>query len=536
MDNGKSVIVTFYSYKGGVGRSMAVANVACVLARDYGKKVLVVDWDLEAPGLHRFFGIEPKDLKPGLIDILEDYKGALSKDNASKLPDPLISIDNYITPAKSDFGSRGSVSLIAAGRQDETYAGRINAFSWDEFYQKWQGFGFFEYLKGELKQKADVVLLDSRTGVTDIGGICTLQLPDVVVLLFALNEQNISGVESIAKSIRERAAEVAKRETPPEILVRPARVEITLEEKLMTKWQGIAAERLRRYVPGGEDEALPYMVQKGIPYIGAYSFGETLAVTNNVLGPLAVAYKSLASSVMDAAGLDAAAPTPVNLRPRSWLVTNLSKVRDSFIAFSRSPSALRVALLIAVVLLLASSYAASLYYHELADARTAGAELRTKAMQLETERVKLQSSLDELRRTIGAVKSSYDEPPRSTYLTPSIDYCPKDDDERQKIETALVDLGFAMRKIPPQNDVPVNSVYFGASVDPEAAKNVALKLLQAGIQIKGIYRFQNNALKRKSTLVEVIGSRSNANATRPALTEEAIRNMKEFRTFTEENP
>jgi MinD-like ATPase involved in chromosome partitioning or flagellar assembly len=52
-------IITFYSYKGGTGRSMALANVACLLAqrtlRESGGSILAVDWDLEAPGLHRFF-------------------------------------------------------------------------------------------------------------------------------------------------------------------------------------------------------------------------------------------------------------------------------------------------------------------------------------------------------------------------------------------------------------------------------------------------------------------------------------------------
>jgi MinD-like ATPase involved in chromosome partitioning or flagellar assembly len=51
-------IITFYSYKGGTGRSMALANYAVYLARMpemAGKRVLVIDWDLEAPGLHRYF-------------------------------------------------------------------------------------------------------------------------------------------------------------------------------------------------------------------------------------------------------------------------------------------------------------------------------------------------------------------------------------------------------------------------------------------------------------------------------------------------
>ena len=56
--------MTYYSYKGGTGRTMALANIACLLARKRAvptlspsarKAVLMIDWDLEAPGLHRYF-------------------------------------------------------------------------------------------------------------------------------------------------------------------------------------------------------------------------------------------------------------------------------------------------------------------------------------------------------------------------------------------------------------------------------------------------------------------------------------------------
>ena len=46
-------IITFYSFKGGAGRTMAVANIAWLLAAA-GRRVLAVDWDLESPGLHRY--------------------------------------------------------------------------------------------------------------------------------------------------------------------------------------------------------------------------------------------------------------------------------------------------------------------------------------------------------------------------------------------------------------------------------------------------------------------------------------------------
>src|SRR5687768_15714452 len=71
-------IVTFYSYKGGTGRSMMLANVAWILASN-GLRVLVIDWDLEAPGLHRYFRPFLLDNRlvssssRGVIDFVRDF-------------------------------------------------------------------------------------------------------------------------------------------------------------------------------------------------------------------------------------------------------------------------------------------------------------------------------------------------------------------------------------------------------------------------------------------------------------------------------
>src|ERR1700753_3771659 len=74
MSEGK--IVTFYSYKGGTGRPMALANTAWILASN-GKKVLVVDWDLDSPGLHKFFHpfLDSATIggAPGVIELINDY-------------------------------------------------------------------------------------------------------------------------------------------------------------------------------------------------------------------------------------------------------------------------------------------------------------------------------------------------------------------------------------------------------------------------------------------------------------------------------
>src|SRR5258705_8465678 len=68
--------ITFYSYKGGVGRSLLVANTAKYLST-LGKRVFAVDLDLEAPGLHYKFelGFDAATTKPaaGVVDVLRNF-------------------------------------------------------------------------------------------------------------------------------------------------------------------------------------------------------------------------------------------------------------------------------------------------------------------------------------------------------------------------------------------------------------------------------------------------------------------------------
>jgi len=72
-------IITFYSFKGGVGRTMALANIAVLLVRKK-KRVLAVDWDLEAPGLDKYFrdyevqNVPENPEGKGLQDLLLDAK------------------------------------------------------------------------------------------------------------------------------------------------------------------------------------------------------------------------------------------------------------------------------------------------------------------------------------------------------------------------------------------------------------------------------------------------------------------------------
>jgi formylglycine-generating enzyme required for sulfatase activity/cellulose biosynthesis protein BcsQ len=207
-------IITFYSYKGGTGRSMALANVAWSLASS-GKRVLTIDWDLEAPGLHRYFEpfLADKSLErsTGIIDFVRDFATAAvavkkspeeSPENTSG-PSWYEDYSNLLAhaiPLKWEFAGGGLLHLVPAGKQDAAYAVRVNSFDWQDFYERLGGGILLESVKQKLRAVYDIILIDSRTGVSDTSGICTIQMPDELVVCFTLNRQSIYGITAAARS------------------------------------------------------------------------------------------------------------------------------------------------------------------------------------------------------------------------------------------------------------------------------------------------------------------------------------------------
>jgi MinD-like ATPase involved in chromosome partitioning or flagellar assembly len=178
-----SSIVTFYSYKGGVGRSMALANVAVLLARR-GLRVLVADWDLEAPGIENYFAyFKLEDHGPGLLAMLMDFIRSGAADYR-----------DYISGAHYEGYA---FSLLLSGEAtDSKYAANLERFDWQAFFARGGG-EFLEALRENWRQDFDVTLIDSRTGLSDSGGICTIQLPDTIVAMFTANHQSLYGARDV---------------------------------------------------------------------------------------------------------------------------------------------------------------------------------------------------------------------------------------------------------------------------------------------------------------------------------------------------
>ena len=199
------MIITFYSYKGGVGRTQLVANLAAYLCFYKKKKVLLMEWDLEAPGLHFFFNKTDKDInKQGLFGLLNKYvKLTRKKSNINSNELPNISKEEHIIELQKSTRHSGCIDLLPAYIYNQQYSQMINDFNWYEFYEVLQGKIYIEFLKKKLKTSFDYdyILIDSRTGISDYSGICNIQFPEINVLLVAPSIQNFEGTSKIAKGI-----------------------------------------------------------------------------------------------------------------------------------------------------------------------------------------------------------------------------------------------------------------------------------------------------------------------------------------------
>jgi len=279
------MIYTFYSYKGGVGRSMALVNIA-ELMYQAGRKVIMVDWDLEAPGLERHY---PKQLdrvlnRTGVIDLLINYKERASRYRLES-SEPIFKedeLESCLVNLYPDDSGPGKLSLLPAGlrsgEQFINYATRVKTFDWQGFYHDWEGEIYFEWLRTQLNLRADAVLIDARTGVTEMGGVCTYQLADIVIMLCAANQQNMEGTQRMLESFSNPQLPTLRAGRELHVVIVPARVERIAETQTLNKFRQDFASRFLPYMPEAFKRSSTSLVDLEIPYVPRYAFEEIIAV------------------------------------------------------------------------------------------------------------------------------------------------------------------------------------------------------------------------------------------------------------------
>jgi cellulose biosynthesis protein BcsQ len=222
-DDELPTIVSFYSYKGGVGRSTTLAAFASYHARRTGAKVLVIDCDFEAPGFSNFYGMDEQDLsaKNGVVEYLIDSSYAIDRNT--------LNLDNYIhtisaSASKEAIGyagdKGGAIYVMKAGNlsvetidgnelaphglkshQDHYLQGlsRID-FSNSEYIVE-QISNMIKHICSNKDYNPDVIIIDSRTGFNDIFNNIALRLSDIILGFFGTSRQNIPGIYEFLDTI-----------------------------------------------------------------------------------------------------------------------------------------------------------------------------------------------------------------------------------------------------------------------------------------------------------------------------------------------
>ena len=294
-------VITFYSYKGGTGRSMLLANVAWQLA-SAGRRVLLIDWDLEAPGLHRYFKPflgEDTELREqeGVLEWVTDYwEARLDAPDADV--DALVRQDadprHYVRKLQTQgYLSGGALDLMCAGRQDRHYAQSVSDFDWTRLYQKLDGAKFINAAKSILAGPGgyDYVLVDSRTGVSDTSGFCTVALADTLVVCFTYNNQSVIGASQIARDIKGQAQDWRARSSPSaqatyeprrfRIFAVPSRVDDLDPERLERRQQEAWSHFDDLLTDVAHDQRAAYWGAVQIRNQALFAYEEVLAVCMN---------------------------------------------------------------------------------------------------------------------------------------------------------------------------------------------------------------------------------------------------------------
>lgn len=194
-DKGLPKIISFYSFKGGVGRTAALSHAAYILS-SRGKKVVIVDMDIEAPGMSTIFDPQYyQEPKCGLIDYFIDR---FSKGEE-------ITRNIYITDVFSEVllnDISGRLFVVPAGIMDIDYLSKVDILKthlvhtlsidyWSDFVSE---------LNTQLKP--DIILVDTRTGLNSWGALALLKISDSVVFFAYPNNENINGLRVIINAMK----------------------------------------------------------------------------------------------------------------------------------------------------------------------------------------------------------------------------------------------------------------------------------------------------------------------------------------------
>lgn len=205
----KCPVITFYSYKGGMGRSTTLAAFATHLALVESKNVIIIDCDFEAPGFTNFFlkNAEEENQRQGFVEYFLDKESGVSSEKH---------LESYTWEVESKFSGSGSIRIMPAGNLDSqiptndflktNLSHYIEGLARIDFTNQEYIIEQFTGIINDLRESfnPDVILIDSRTGFSEVMGLAAFQLSKFVVGFFKNDAQSLPGLNFFLRNMVER--------------------------------------------------------------------------------------------------------------------------------------------------------------------------------------------------------------------------------------------------------------------------------------------------------------------------------------------
>jgi cellulose biosynthesis protein BcsQ len=279
------MLISFYAYEGNVGCTAAATNVGILLCRDFAKRTLIVNWNFEL-GMKTHLSEICQTPDSSLFRIISDYKAMLEGD--TPLTQAML---NQIT-GQVNSTSIEKLSYLPALTEDEGKRIRHALFDWTDFYENYSGGLLTECLKSHWEKDYDVVLIISEHGLSPGAAICTMQLPDSIVILMEMGQ-----IESSAHII-ERITRLEKRKSRRALVILPVlskvdNSEMALRERVFQEME----ERFSRFLPPQMDPAR-YFKTARIPSMPYYAYSHEIAVMKDEHGSLARSYMDVTENLV----------------------------------------------------------------------------------------------------------------------------------------------------------------------------------------------------------------------------------------------
>jgi MinD-like ATPase involved in chromosome partitioning or flagellar assembly len=200
-------IISIHSYRGGTGKSNITANVAACLATA-GKRVAVVDTDIQSPGIHMLFGLEDTGERRTLNDYLWERCGV--RETAAEVTPETV----------KDAG--GQIWLVPSS----LHAGEIARVLREGYNAGLMNDGLQDLID-ELS--LDYLLIDTHPGLNE-ETLLSIAISDVLVVLMRPDRQDFHGTAvtvEVARKLEVRQLVMVLNKVLPGVIERGFAEEVT---------------------------------------------------------------------------------------------------------------------------------------------------------------------------------------------------------------------------------------------------------------------------------------------------------------------